>query len=694
MREPFVLGIAASHNGACCLLHGDRIVAAVQEERLTRRKRQRIRGRDPALCVAYCLDAAGIRAADLSQIVVCVQKDAAAADNDVALNPLLRPRDHGVPYDTISHHLGHAISTFVTSGFDDAAVLVVDGVGSYWDDLQASERTARALGAPNGQETVSLYHADAGGVAPLEKHFAPRDCWLSADAWLYARCPSMPRFQSLGGMYSAAAVQIFGDMDEAGKVMGLAPYGEATDSPDAFYRVSHDGAFVFDDEVPARFRTTDRWPLRQREYENLAASVQQALESALLTLVGRLKTLSPSARLCLAGGVALNSVANQRIAAESAFGELHIIPSADDAGTAIGAAYHGLWRMTGAWPRRALASDGLGRRYDLASASAAALRTPGIACHRDRHIVDTAAAALASGRIVGWFQGRSELGPRALGHRSILCDPRRADAKDELNRRVKHREGFRPFAPAILAEHVAEWFDLGATSLDSPFMLRVARWRPHAHDAVPAVVHVDGTGRLQTVTAANGRFYDLLRAFHRLTGVPILLNTSFNVMGEPIVETPDDAAWALWFTALDLCAIEDDVLTKASPDLVVDELYPSVSTSLGALTLLPCCGNGGPPLHRDEVVARASVRRALGETETNLTAVQLDAIRRLRHRDRVCDWTAALRHARPEWSLTDRDLIAVVATLKRAAVIELTLEPPSRESATRATVMDAASHAG
>ena len=184
--------------------------------------------------------------------------------------------------------------------------------------------------------------------------------------------------------------------------------------------------------------------------------------------------------------------------------------------------------------KRRLVHDACGRRY-----SSAALDQMDAAGVRSSDIISDTVELLLDGKIVGWFDGRSELGPRALGQRSILCDPRRIDAKEILNRRVKKREAFRPFAPAVLLEEAANWFEFGDTTHESPFMLRICKVKPDMAQRVPAVVHVDGTGRLQTVTAeANGRFYELVRSFHEKTGVPILLNTSFNVMGEPIVETP------------------------------------------------------------------------------------------------------------------------------------------------------------
>jgi carbamoyltransferase len=280
-------------------------------------------------------------------------------------------------------------------------------------------------------------------------------------------------------------------------------------------------------------------------------------------LVQHVRELGSSENLCYAGGVALNSVANERIIRESGFKNVYIMPAAEDSGTAIGAAYHGLWQLTHHNSRRRILHDAPGRTYTPADVSAVLEQTPNVRVTHSANVISDAVQLLTDGKIIGWFDGGSELGPRALGQRSILCDPRRPDAKETLNRRVKMREAFRPFAPAILLEEAANWFELDGTSPESPFMLRVCQVRAERKDQVPAVVHVDGTGRLQTVTRENnGRFYELIKKFSGVTGVPILLNTSFNRMGQPIIETPGDAIQCLLDTGLDCCVFEDRIVFK------------------------------------------------------------------------------------------------------------------------------------
>lgn len=559
---PWVLGIAASHNGAACLLRGDEIVVAIQEERLLRSKRARLHGAFGHLAISYCLDYARLSPADLAMIVLCSQASNYHADNDVFLNDLLQPSRFGVPVRRISHHTGHAAGAFATSGFEEAAVLVVDGMGSPYEDLSEAERQVIRPAKEKGAETHSLYGAVGTELRPLEKQVVKDDRWLDFGARDRMRT-GMPRFGSLGGLYGAVGWQIFGDtMDGAGKVMGLAPYGRATIPASDFFSVEQ-GVLRFSDEVPGRYAHAEHWPARQQEYRDLAASAQAALEEAVLACARRLRELCPSARLCYAGGVALNSVANERIIREAGFKEVFIMPAAEDSGTAIGAAYYGLWQLTGRNSCRRLAHDAVGRTYVAREIAAAIASAPAVVARRSDDVIEETVTQLCAGRIVGWFQGRSELGPRALGQRSILCDPRRPEMKDVLNSRVKHREGFRPFAPMILLDEAASWFDLDGAPRDSPFMLRIARFRPEKQSLVPAVVHVDGTGRMQTVTReANGFLYDLLREFHRRTGVPILLNTSFNVAGEPIVETPDDALWCLLYTGLDRCVLGDHIVEK------------------------------------------------------------------------------------------------------------------------------------
>lgn len=537
-------------------MRGDEIVVAIQEERLSRFKRHRIYGCGPSLATAYCLNYAGIDPAELDLVVLCVQGRVTDQKHDIGLDPFLKVRSTRVPVVTIPHHYGHAVSVFATSGFAESAILVVDGAGSPVSDFTAAE-TSILNGHPiDAWETISLYYGDGTEIIPLEKHVVDHGAW-------FVPCKTeMPGFGSLGGMFSAAAQQIFGEVSEAGKVMGLAAYGKPEFPSEDFFEIER-GRFCFKETVPMRFRHVRRWPDAAEEYETLAASVQAALETALLYLVQHLRELCNSNNLCYAGGVALNSVANERIIRESGYENVYIIPAAEDSGAAIGAAYHGLWHLTGRNSRRRLPHDALGRSYASADLSKAIGNRNDIRTVESHDVIADAVDLLCDGKIIGWFDGGSELGPRALGQRSILCDPRRPDGKEILNRRVKMREAFRPFAPAVTLAEAPNWFEFGGTTPESPFMLRVCEVNAQRKDEVPAIVHADGTGRLQTLTPeANGRFYELVKRFYERTGVPMLLNTSFNRMGQPIVETPTDAIECLLNTGLDCCVFEDRIVFK------------------------------------------------------------------------------------------------------------------------------------
>jgi len=555
-NDPFILGISASlHNGSACLLKGDEIVVAIQEERLTRRKRAGLFGAKPSLAIEYCLEYAGIKPSNLDLIVCCVTNHAKVPKQDVSLNPILQPKRYNIPVLYLPHHYGHAVSVFATSGHQESAILVIDGAGSPLEDLTEEEQMSVKSKSQVGLESISLYSASGIHIKPLEKHL------IGHSSWLEARQNGMPAFWSLGGMYSAVAYQIFGDALEAGKVMGLAPYGNQDIPVSEFFTID-DGSFIFHDKAPGRFRHLDRWPLRQREYSNLARSTQAALEEGVLYLVNHLYDLCPSENLCYAGGVALNCIANERIIRESRFKNVSITPAAEDCGTSIGAAYYGLWQLTKNNTRKVLFCDAVGPSYSEQRINDA-ISSAAIEMINSNDVISDVADLLCDGKIVGWFEGRSELGPRALGKRSILCDPRRPDAKEILNNRVKYREGFRPFAPVVLLEHARDWFDLDGAAPESPFMLRICKFNADKKTRVPGVVHVDDTGRFQTVTSEdNGRLYHLVQKFYEKTGVPIILNTSFNIAGEPIVETPLDALNTFLSTGIDYCFLDNKIVSK------------------------------------------------------------------------------------------------------------------------------------
>ncbi|MFK7958446.1 MAG: carbamoyltransferase [Lysobacterales bacterium] len=556
MIEPWVLGYSASHNGAVCLLHGSELVCAIQEERLTGEKRARIVRLEDSLALNYCLKTAGITLADLDIIVGCHFSGA-------------RILGCGVQYQgwngrhlTIPHHLGHAIGAFAQSGFDQSAILVIDGAGGAIDHLPEGERanliasTYPVADAP--AEIATLYVAKGQSISCLEKHSG---IWVSEED--RKTLAGMPRFGSLGGMYSAAAQQIFGDLNDAGKVMGLAASGRGQFPVDEFFQIRDDGGMAFSDAICRRFIDRQRWPENADQLGDLAASVQAALEVGVNHLAERIKQLSQMDNLTYSGGVALNCVANEVLIGKGLFDDVYMAPAAEDSGPAIGAAYHGLWALENHHQVRRYNHDSLGGRYTGRRVDKAVNDIPHVRVESVSNKNDQVVNALCEGEIFAWFCGGSEMGPRALGHRSIIADARTAEAKVRLNERVKRRESFRPFAPLVLADKVHEWFEVPERLPESPLMLRSFRFKPEMAKRVPSAVHHDGTGRLQTLTEdANPDLHDLLIRYFERTGVPIIINTSFNVMGEPIVETPEDALWCLAFTDIDGLMLEDRIVRK------------------------------------------------------------------------------------------------------------------------------------
>jgi carbamoyltransferase len=528
MNDRVILGLNCSHDAAACLAVDGQVVCAIAEERLNRRKH--FKGY-PQRAVDYCLDAAGLtNHARVPDLVVINQLPPADHDRAVA------SRFPHLPADRIlvnpSHHLLHACYAEMLAPEEPMVILVVDGSG--YSYAEHNKRNSPLLGAAppshDAMESLSAYYRDADGQLTL----------LMKD-WGEFKEERRVRFPSLGHMYGLAAQHVFGSWVHAGKLMGLAPFGD----PEAFgdrriVTLRPDGVDVDTEwilDVPPigfdpRFEHN---PLAR----NLAAKVQAELEVALWHLARLLHERTKCDTLCLSGGVALNSVFNGQLMREGPYRRVLVTPAAHDGGTAIGAAAYGYQRLT----KRTLAFRGdeemLGRTYRESEIVDAAAEYPDVVLSRVANPIRAAAEELAAGHVIGWFEGGSEFGPRALGHRSILADPRVAGMKDHLNAHIKFREGFRPYAAAVLEERCSEWFE---DAFDSPHMLAVFRVRPSCADRIPAVVHVDGSCRLQTVAPDySGSLRALIEAFYALTGVPLILNTSLNVHGEPMSEQPRDA---------------------------------------------------------------------------------------------------------------------------------------------------------
>lgn len=591
-----ILGISAYyHDSAACLVSDGQLVAAAQEERFTRKKHD---PGFPACAARYCLRAGGLSPADVDHVVFYDKPfskferifetylafapkgfKSFATSMPVWLKDKLFQRtliaealnEHlGNDVDWSSrlrfseHHLSHAASAFFPSPFHEAAVLTMDGVGEW---------TTTSLAIGKGKE-LSVYK---------EIHFP----------------------HSLGLLYSAFTYYIGFKVNSGEyKVMGLAPYGEPKYVQlikEHLIDIKEDGSFHLDMSffdyctgltmTNSRFDTLFGGPARrpetaltQREMD-LAASIQAVTEEVVLRLAREIRTTTGQRNLCLAGGVALNCVANGKLMREKLFDNIWIQPAAGDAGGAVGAAlaaYHLMLEkprsihpgdsMNGAY----LGPEFSQREIEERLGKAGAVFT----AEFDETLIDSVAHALVDGKSVGWMQGRMEFGPRALGGRSIIADPRSPTVQKQLNLKVKYRESFRPFAPSVLREDVSQWFQLHS---DSPYMLLVAdvlstKQLPMSEkqkqlfgidklnvvrSEIPAVTHVDYSARVQTVdNTTNPRFHRLISKFKELTGCPVLVNTSFNVRGEPIVCTPEDAFRCFMGTDIEMLAVGNSLLRK------------------------------------------------------------------------------------------------------------------------------------
>jgi carbamoyltransferase len=530
-----IIGISAFyHDSACALVQDGELVAAVQEERFTRRRFDKS---VPLYAYRACLEHAGLTPADIDcvayyedpvkklgrQLWMELPRLGAAPNPPVldATHPEREIRERlgfDGRFEVVDHHEAHAATAFYSSGFPSAALFTADAVGEW--------------------ATTSYGVGDDDGVRLLEEVAFPH---------------------SLGLFYSVVTSFLgFAVNSDEYKVMGLASYGKPRmrELLETMVLSDEGGQFRLDqryfDLRSAGRMYTDQLaellgmpPRRSRdevagEHEDLAASIQSLTEDLLLGKLRYLHALSPSPHLCYSGGVALNCVANTRVRRKGPFTGWFIPPSPGDSGSAAGAAQLVHHRLTGRRGTRRLTDARLGPK-GAPSALAGVLDAAGVHYEdytgRESELLTATATLLTQGKVIGWHQGRMEFGPRALGSRSILGDPRDGTMRDQINMLVKKREEFRPFAPAVAAEHAERYFDL---DVPSPFMLETVAVLPDAH--LPAVTHVDGSARVQTVTAEDDAlFHALLVRFGELTGVPVLLNTSFNVKGEPIVGDELDA---------------------------------------------------------------------------------------------------------------------------------------------------------
>ncbi len=559
------------HDSAAALLKDGEIVAMAEEERFSRQKHTMD---FPVHAIRYCLDEAGITIHDVDHIAYYWDSGLHVSDqiwhiirylprslglvrSRLVQNflPMLRldrtlrrelglnSRSKARRIHHVEHHAGHAASAFFVSPFEEAAILSVDAVGEW---------ASTWLGVGEG-----------GNFRKLDEIGFPH---------------------SLGMVYGSVTEYLgYRFASGEGKVMGLASYGDpATYLPKfrEIVRLEPEGRFSLDMSYfdyhlygrghwvsdkfiqafgPARERGE---PLEQR-HRDVAAALQRITEEVCLHMVEHLHAVTGKQNLCIAGGVGLNSVMNGKVLLDGPFDEVFIQPAASDAGTALGAALYVHSCLLGLPRPTAMKHVYWGPGFTDEEIAGTLARYDGRLTYR--RVDDpprVGAEIVAQGEILGWFQGRMEFGPRALGNRSILADPRRSDMKDILNARVKHREPFRPFAPSVLEESSGEYFTVDAPS---PFMILVFDVRPEKRALIPAVTHVDGTGRLQTVNReANPRYWALIKEFERLTGVGLVLNTSFNVMGEPIVCQPSEAVECFLNTGIDRLIIGDYLVDKVT----------------------------------------------------------------------------------------------------------------------------------
>ena len=558
-----ILGISFSghHESAACLVRDGELMFACAEERLSRVKQD---GRFPMLAIREALRHGGIGIEDLDHVALNWPPSMRGQRHDLNLMltgrwPISRQRIErwllGVaksirhrggavdveralgalrnPMHFVDHHRAHALSAYCLSGFEESGVMIVDGRGA--------------------TEATTLWQAEGDRLRLLQTHEFPNSLGV-----FYAGITEMLGFQPLADEW---------------KVMGLASYGKPICDLSALLTVSEDdyavdgrkfyGATDADRSALERVvgpRRGEDEPLTER-HRDIARSAQECCEKAEMALLRRLTRLASCRRLCLAGGVALNSKANGELLRSRLIDDIYIQPAAGDDGGCIGAAFAVHENLGLPLPRKPLGHTYLGPEFSNAEIERvrATFKLP---YRRLEDAPRAAAEALAANRLVGWFQIRMEFGPRALGARSILADPRSVANRDRVNEAVKFREGWRPFAPSVLHEKGAAYFD---DYRDSPYMILTFWANERARREIPAVVHADGSSRVQSVhRATNPRYHELLSHFERITGVPVVMNTSFNLKGEPIVCTPRDAVQTFYTSGLDDLVIGDFLVSKAA----------------------------------------------------------------------------------------------------------------------------------
>lgn len=563
MSKPiYVLGTGLSHNGSAVLLKDGVVCVAIEKERITRLKHD---GGNDSEAIRYCLDAEGISLQEVDLVVQTANFE--VPDRDRFHGKRLFAGCENPKMASISHHLAHAYSAAGSCNFDECVVMVIDGCGSPYEQcLDVSQGTLLPENleelAKNGMwcEKDSFYYFDGQKLNTLFKDFSPIENHTQSTLKL----PTTKH--SIGGFYAAISHYVFGNMDDVGKLMGLAPYGkDGLIGKEAFEFT--DGSLVvrtdWQDELKMPSSGYAFFKEHFQYYADVAFWAQKQVEKAVLTCFKDRISRFPHKNVCYSGGVALNAVANAALLNEEVVNHFYIEPAAGDNGLALGCAYYGWLEILKKPKVKHNESTCFGKNYTkevvqkaLADASGNwEIQEPGTA-----DLVKLTAKKLAEGLTVAWFLDQCEFGPRALGHRSILAHPGIPGLGDHINANIKFREDFRPFAPAVLPELASTYFHSGRKS---PYMILVDHTKPEYLEQLKNVTHVNGTARVQTVDKTwNPSFYELIRAFQKESGIGVLLNTSFNRKGMPIVETPEQALALFQESALDVLVLNDVLISK------------------------------------------------------------------------------------------------------------------------------------
>ncbi len=579
-----ILGINAYHgNASAAIVCDGRLVAAVEEERFNRVK---YAAGFPAQAIRYCLEEARLTLASIHHVAVprnpyarlgtklfyAIRMPSFARGRVKVLSKFtgvrealarafdIDPTKLRATFHRVEHHLAHLASAYFVSPFEDAAVLSADGLGDFASTMWGTGEggSLRVDGSIAFPHSLGLYYTAVTQYLGFLKF---GDEYKVMGLASYGQSEQLDEFRKI--------VRFDGCSKKNGFRLGLAYF--------THHRTGPEMSWAEADKTPTLGRLYSEQMLRrlgpsrspeepvEARHRNLAASLQARLEEVYLGMLKKLAGATGQKSICLAGGVAFNCVANGKIFEATPFERVYVQPAAGDAGLSIGAAFY-VWHQILGQPRsfvmeHAYWGPGFAKPQIQKAIDASSVRQSNysVAELPELELVRRAAAIIAEGKILGWFQGRAEWGPRALGNRSIVADPRRPEMKDVLNKRIKHREIFRPFAPSILAENTGEWF---ARSDPSPFMSMAYPVRLEKRDKIPAPTHVDGTGRLQTVTReANPRYWELIRAFRDAAGVPVVLNTSFND-NEPIVCRPEEALDCFLRTQMDALVLGDFLITR------------------------------------------------------------------------------------------------------------------------------------